>query len=194
MVFFFCCFVYFVYLLAHEARGSSGLRQNQLKYLILALSLGYIGGATNFPLWYDLPVLPIGNILVSFYVLLFCYAVIKFRLLDIEILIKRGLIYALTLLGLLIPCYLLTIAAQQFLFGAISYAFSIFSLFLFLVVAFLFPKFRFQTEEALERVFFHKRTNYRETLLRSSREMVSIVDLENLSNSLVKTVSRALRD
>ena len=191
LVFFFCCFVYFVYLLAHEARGSSGLRQNQLKYLILALSLGYIGGATNFPLWYDLPVLPIGNILVSFYVLLFCYAVVKFRLLDIEILIKRGLIYALTLLGLLIPCYLLTIAAQQFLFGAISYAFSIFSLFLFLVVAFLFPKFRFQTEEALERVFFHKRTNYRETLLRSSREMVSIVDLENLSDSLVKTVSRA---
>ena len=192
LVFFSCCVVYFVYLLAHEARGSSGLRQNQLKYLILALSLGYLGGATNFPLWYDLPVLPIGNILVSFYVLLFCYAVIKFRLLDIEILIKRGLIYAFTLLGLLVPCYLLTIAAQQFLFGTISYAFSIFTLFLFLVVAFLFPKFRFQTEEALERVFFHKRTNYRETLLRSSREMVSIVDLDNLSNSLVKTVSRAL--
>jgi two-component system NtrC family sensor kinase len=192
LLFFFCCVVYFVYLLAHEVRGSSGLRQNQLKYLILALSLGYLGGATNFPLWYDVPVLPIGNILVSFYVLLFCYAVIKFRLLDIEILIKRGLIYAFTLLGLLIPCYLLTIAAQQFLFGSISYTFSIFTLCLFLVVAFLFPKFRFRTEEALERVLFHKRTNYRETLLRSSREMVSIVDLENLSNSLVKTVSRAL--
>lgn len=192
LVFFFGCVVYFVYLLTYEARGSSGLRQNQLKYLILALSLGYLGGATNFPLWYDLPVLPIGNILVSFYVLLFCYAVIKFRLLDIEVLIKIGLIYALTLLGLLVPCYLLTIAAQQLIFGAISYTFSIFTLLLFLVVAFLFPKLRFRTEEALERVLFHKRTNYRETLSRSSREMVSIVDLENLSNSLVKTVSRSL--
>jgi two-component system NtrC family sensor kinase len=192
LAFFFCCVVYFVYLLAHEARGSSGLRQNQLKYLILALTLGYLGGATNFPLWYDLPVLPLGNILVSFYVLLFCYAVIKFRLLDIEILIKRGLIYALTLFGLLIPCYLLTVAAQQLLFGSISYTFSAFTLFLFLVVAFLFPKFRYRTEEALEKVLFHKRTNYRETLLRSSKEMVSIVDLENLSNSLVRTVSRTL--
>jgi two-component system NtrC family sensor kinase len=192
LVFFFCCVLYFGYLLAHEARNSSGLRQNQLKYLILALSLGYLGGATNFPLWYDLPVLPIGNILVSFYVVLFCYAVIKFRLLDIEVLIKLGLIYGLILLSLLIPCYLLTIAAQQFLFGAISYTFSVFTLLLFLVVAFLFPKFRFRTEEALERVLFHKRTNYRETLLRSSKEMVSIVDLEDLSHSLVKTVSRAL--
>ena len=44
----------------------------------------------------------------------------------------------------------------------------------------------------MERVLFQKRVDYRETLLRSSKEMVSIVDLENLSNSLVKTVSRAL--
>ena len=192
LVFFISCVIYFVWLLAEEAYNSSGIRQNQLKYLILALSLGYLGGATNFPLWYDLPVLPIGNILVSFYVLLFCYAVIKFRLLDIEILFKRGLIYALTLFGLVIPCYLLTIAAQQFMFGVISYPFSILSLFLFLIVAFLFPKFRFRTEEALERVFFNKRTNYRETLLRSSREMVSVVDLRALSDSLVQTVGRAL--
>ena len=48
------------------------------------------------------------------------------------------------------------------------------------------------TEDALERVLFRKRIDYRETLVRSSKEMVSIVELENLSNSLVKTVSRAL--
>ena len=66
LLFFFCCVVYFVYLIPHEARGSSGLRQNQLKYLILALSLGYLGGATNSRFGNDLPVLPIGNILVSF--------------------------------------------------------------------------------------------------------------------------------
>src|SRR5207244_4842219 len=55
-----------------------------------------------------------------------------------------------------------------------------------------FPKVRFRNEEALEKVLFQKRIDYRETLLRSSRDMVSIVDLENLSNNLVKTVGRAL--
>src|SRR5262245_11451323 len=66
------------------------------------------------------------------------------------------------------------------------------ALMLFIIVGFLFPKFRFRTEDALDRVLFQKRVDYRETLLRSSKEMVSIVDIENLSNSLVKTVSRAL--
>jgi two-component system NtrC family sensor kinase len=189
---FFGCVAYFTYLLIREARQSTGIRQNQLKYLILALTLGYTGGATNFPLWYDLPILPIGNVLVSVYVFLFCYAVVKFRLLDIDILIKRGVIYGLILLGLLIPCYLLVLVGQQVIFGMISYTFSVFTLLLLIVVAFLFPKFRFRTEEALERVLFKRRTNYRETLLRSSHEMVSVVDLKALSHSLVETVGRAL--
>ena len=92
--------VLFTSLLVHEARHTSGIRRNQLKYLILALVLGYLGGATNFPLWYNVALPPVGNILVSVYVLLFIYAVAKFRLLDIDILFKRGLVHALTLLAL----------------------------------------------------------------------------------------------
>src|SRR5207248_9207588 len=81
---------------------------------------------------------------------------------------------------------------QKAAFGTINYTFSLFTLLLFMMVGFLFPKLRFRTEEALERALFQKRVDYRETLLRSSKDMVSIVDLENLSNNLVKTVGRAL--
>ena len=59
------------------------------------------------------------------------------------------------------------------------------------MVGFLFPKLRFPDGRGTRARFFQKRIDYRETLVRSSREMVSIVDLENLSDSLVKTVSRA---
>jgi len=63
---------------------------------------------------------------------------------------------------------------------------------LFMIVGFLFPKFSFRTEEAFERVLFKKRYNYRETLLRSSKDMLSVVDLDTLSDKLVQTVSRTL--
>ncbi|MGI0016872.1 MAG: GAF domain-containing protein, partial [Nitrososphaera sp.] len=63
---------------------------------------------------------------------------------------------------------------------------------LLIIVGFLFPKLRFRTEEALERALFQRRVDYRETLVRSSKEMVSIVDLGDLSNNLIRTVSRAL--
>ena len=64
-------------------------------------------------------------------------------------------------------------------------------LFLLVAVGFVFPKVRFKTEDALERALFKKRTDYRETLLRSSREMVSVMDLKALSESLVDTIGRA---
>jgi two-component system NtrC family sensor kinase len=111
---------------------------------------------------------------------------------DIDVIIKKSLIYALIIGGLLIPCYLIVILGQKLAFNTINYTFSLSTLILFITVGFLFPKIRFRTEEALERAFFQKRIDHRETLLRSSRDMVSIVDLETLSSSLVKTVGRAL--
>ncbi|MGJ8639165.1 MAG: ATP-binding protein [Opitutaceae bacterium] len=41
-------------------------------YLIVMLSavIGFTGGGTNFPLWYDIPIQPYGNILVSVYLFL----------------------------------------------------------------------------------------------------------------------------
>jgi two-component system NtrC family sensor kinase len=186
------CLARWTYLLVQELRRASGLRQNQLKYLVVALSLGYFGGITNFLLWYDIPVKPYGNVLVSVYVLLFSYSVIKFQLLDINVVVKKSLIYALLLVLLVVPCYLLVVVGQQVTFGSINYSFSAFSLGLFILVGFFFPKLRFRTEEALERVLFKKRVDYRDTLLRSSRDMVSIFDTRELSDKLVRTIGKSL--
>ena len=181
-----------LWIIRKELKQAYGLRRNQLKLLLVAELVGWGGGFTNYPLWYDIELRPYGNILVSVYTLIFAYAMVRYRLFDIEIVLKKSLIYALLLLVLLLPCYLLVIWGQKLAFDTINYTFSMATLLLFIIIGFLFPKIRFRTEEALEKVLFQKRVDYRETLLRSSREMVSIVDLENLSNSLVKTVSRAL--
>ena len=192
IILFAYCLVRWTYLLIQESRVASGIRQNQLRYLITALTLGYSGGITNFLLWYDIPIPPFGNVLVSAYVILFSYSVIKFQLLDINVVFKKSLIYALLLLLFVIPCYGLLVIGQRVTFGTINYTFSIFSLSLFILVGFLFPKLRFRTEEALERAFFKRRVDYRETLLRSSKEMVSIIDIKALSENLVRTVGKSL--
>jgi two-component system, NtrC family, sensor kinase len=179
-------------LLYRELGRADGLRRNQIKFLIFAEIVGWSGGATNYPLWYGIPILPFGNILVSLYTAIFAYAMVRYRLLDIEVVIKKSLIYTFQLLILLIPCYLVLLAAQLTFFDAVSRSFSFVALALFIVVGFLFPKIRFRTEEAFERVLFKKGHDYRATLLHSSREMVSMVDLEAVSENLVKTVVKAL--
>ena len=173
-------------------RTEAVVRRNQFKYVISSSFIGFLSGATAyFPFLTD-KIPPIAAPLSYFYILPITYAVARYRLMDIDVVIKKSVTYAVLLATLLIPCFLIVILGQSLAFGSINYNFSLVALLLFIVVGFLFPKFRFKTEDALEKVLFQKRSDYRETLLRSSREMVSIVDLENLSNGLVKTVSRAL--
>jgi len=181
-----------LWILGQELRKSDGLHRNQIKFLILAEVVGWTGGFTNYPLWYDIPVSPYGNILVSAYTGIFAYTMVRYRLLDIDIVIKRSLIYAFLLGVLLVPCYIVIIWTQLVFFGKVSPTFSLISLILLILVGFLFPKLRFRMEEAFEQVLFKKRYDHRETLLRSSREMISVVDLETLCQNLVQTVSRAL--
>ncbi len=195
IIFFSLCATWGLFRLVRGFIAAEGLRKNQLKYLLFGSMLGYAGGIDNFLYLYDIsifPLFPYGTYAIPIYVSSTAYAIAQYRLLDINVVIRKSLIYALLLLVLLVPCYLVVIWGQQAAFGHINYTFSLFTLLLFIIVGFLFPKVRFRTEEALERALFQKRVDYRETLLRSSKEMVSIIDLEHLSNSLVRTVSRAL--
>jgi len=43
-------------------------KKSSTNSIVRGACLGFIGGSTNYFLWYKLPILPIGNILVSVYV------------------------------------------------------------------------------------------------------------------------------
>lgn len=182
----------FVKLILAFHRTDALVKRNQFKYVLFSSLIGFLTGATSFFPFFTTVVEPVGAPLVYFYTLPITYAVARYRLMDIDVVIKKSLIYTLLLLTLLIPCYLIVILGQKVTFGNINYGYSITTLILLIIIGFLFPKFRFRTEEALERVLFTKRADYRETLLRFSKDMVAIVDLQNLCENLVKTMGRAL--
>ena len=174
------------------ARIESAVKKNQLKYVIYSSLIGFIAGITSFLPIVGSTIPPFGAPIVYFYTLPITYAIARYRLLDIDVVIRKSVIYASLLAILLIPCFAVVILGQKLAFGSMNYTFSIGTLGLFIVVGFLFPKLRFRTEEALERVLFKKRVDYRDTLLRSSRDMVSIIDIKALSNNLVRTIGKSL--
>jgi two-component system, NtrC family, sensor kinase len=167
------------------------VKLNQVHYVISSTLIYSLAGI-DFLANYGVRYYPMGLVFTNIHAGIIAYAIIQYRLLDINVIIKRSVIYAVILLAMLVPCYLIVVGAQELAFGTIDYTFSLITLSLLITVAFFFPKLRFKTEYALERALFKKRLDYRETLLRSSREMVSVVDLKELSNRLVQTVGRAL--
>jgi len=79
-------------------RRSSHARRNQLGYVFFCTVLGWIGGLTNFLLWFDIRVPPVGNGLALIYIGGVGYAMIRFRLVEMNLLVVRLISYAVLVL------------------------------------------------------------------------------------------------
>lgn len=91
------CFV----LLIRQYRSAPEKVRNQNKYVIIGTAIGFFGGATNFPLWLDVQILPWGHGLSIFYILGIGYSVVRYHLLDFNEMVVRllGLVIASTVIG-----------------------------------------------------------------------------------------------
>lgn len=69
-------------------------RRNQIKYMFLASFFGFVGGSTAFFPVFNLKIFPWGMFFVVLYPALMTYAIVKHRLLDIEVIIKKTLVFA----------------------------------------------------------------------------------------------------
>jgi two-component system NtrC family sensor kinase len=167
------------------------LKVNQINYVIGSTMI-YSLAAVDFLANYGAGFYPFGMLFTNLHAAIIAYAIVHYRLLDINVALKRSLVSALILAGLLLPCYVVLISSQLLAFGSVSIGFSLLTLSLLAAAGFLFPRFRFIGEEALERALFKTKTDHHETLLQSSRDMVSVVDLVELSERLVRTASNAV--
>lgn len=94
-VHYVACFFYTYFLMSEALKTSTGKHRNQIKYIFFGTSLALLGGSTNFPLWYNIPIPPIGNIFVAVYVAMAAYAILQHRLMDIDVVIQKSFVYSL---------------------------------------------------------------------------------------------------
>ena len=92
LVFWFFYTAYSLYILIKIYYQSSPRFKVHIKYISIGTSIGFLGGATNFFLWYEILVPPVGNFLVTVYVVMTAVAVVRHNLFNIR------LIYAETLI------------------------------------------------------------------------------------------------
>jgi len=113
-------------------------------------------------------------------------------LMDINIVLKKGTTYALLMLLLFIPSILIIILSQKLFFKEVDYLFSAIILSLLILVAFFFHQIKPGTEKAVEYFLFKNKYDYRETLGKFSKAMVSILDLKSLSKRIIETIAQTM--
>jgi len=96
--------LYAIRLMSRARRTIVGTRRAQITYVMAAGIVGFLVGATFFPLCFNIPIPPIGGHVVWLYCLFVAWAVFKHQLFDIHIVIRRSLVYSL-LVTLLTVCY-----------------------------------------------------------------------------------------
>lgn len=190
----FCILVlYAIFQLIVSYRKSAGLRRNQIMYVLLASVLGFSGGLMNFLPVFDIDLHPYGNYLVPLYIFTMSYAIVKYRLMDINILIKKSFTYAVLLLLTSIPAFLFILWAEKIYFHTVSFQFTIlFSLLLALAALGFYFIVIAGGEEAIAGLLFRSEYDSSAILADFTQAMVSILDLRQLTAKLIQTLSLAM--
>jgi len=95
--------------------NSGGYKRIQLRYYLIAFAIGYIGGATHHvTAVFSANVFPYGAFLVPMLPLLMTYAILRHKLLDIEVIIKKTLAYSLLVATITILYFIIVYLMERF--------------------------------------------------------------------------------
>ncbi len=171
------------------------LKRNQIKYLIIASSVAFTGGATTFLPVFDIELFHYGTygyFFIFLYTLVIAYAIVKHRMMDIDFVIKKGATYAYASFLLLIPLSLLVIQGQKATFGTVSYPFSVSMLCAIVLSAYFFPKVKVRAEKTIEQFIFKDKYDYKKTISDLSKAMVSILNTDDLCKKIITTITKTM--
>lgn len=86
-----------VVLLFRKRRSLIGTEQARITYILIGTFIGFIGGYTNYFLFFNIPVPPFGNIGTSIYMALVAYAILRHQLFNMKVIATELLIFSLWL-------------------------------------------------------------------------------------------------
>src|SRR5215813_8332184 len=173
----------------------SGVLRQQLKWL----TFGTLAGALPFGLMYVIPFVldavppawtKFSSLSLVLIPLCFGYAIIRYRLMDVDIIFKRGLAYTAATAAVA-SVYFALIA----LIAEISHAQTtgpVGGMIAIVIAAFLFQPFREWIQGRLDRFFYRDRLDYRRTLIEFGRTLTNEVRFDPMLGSVMDRVSQTL--
>src|SRR4051812_13722570 len=170
--------------------------RRQLRWIVWGTAFGAGPFAIGYALPYAIGVTPslpmeMSAIPLSLIPLAYASAIVRYRLMDIEVIVKRTVIYAAALSAIVaIYVVLLHLVERTFVRGANNPW--VLGLLATLVAVLLAPPVKDFVQNMLDRAFYRDRYDYRRALVGFARDLNSDLDLHRLSERLVSRVVETL--
>ena len=157
--------------------------RQQLKWLRNGAFCGILPFAAFYVLPYVLGALPnsymkMSVLSVVLIPLTLAYAIVRYRLMDVDIIFRRGYAYTLATLCVLAGFYAIVFSLGSLVKQLFQDLGNTALMTVMLITAFLFQPIRNWIQERLDRHFYRDRYDYRQTLVEFARELSSETDLD----------------
>ena len=178
-------------------RASTTILRQQLKWVTRGTVLAIIPYTLFYVVPYLMGSLPgatmkISALSLALLPLTFGYAIFRYRLMDVDLIFKRGVVYTLAA-AIVVGMYFGLVAGVAELVHMRQPSSGPVGLILAVVVtALLFDPVRKWIQDRIDQFFYRTRYDYRRTLLEFGRELSSETDLNAMLSSLMDRLSRTL--
>ncbi|HXY51423.1 MAG TPA: ATP-binding protein [Terriglobales bacterium] len=176
-------------------RASTPILRQQLKWLTRGTALAI----APFTLFYILhylglptPFIKISVLSLGLLPLTFGYAIFRYRLMDVDLIFKRGMVYALAAAAVVGLYFALVVGVAEFVHTQIPSTGPRGLILAIVVTALLFDPVRRWIQDGIDQFFYRTRFDYRKTLVEFGRELSSETDLDKMLSSIVDRLSRTL--
>ncbi|MEE8413073.1 MAG: histidine kinase [Dehalococcoidales bacterium] len=180
-----------IYTLVKRYRTSiDPVERNRTWYLIAGWSILMTLGYSNLiPPVAGIPLDHIGSLVNA---LIIAYAIGRYKLLDIRLVMRKGLVYS-TLTVFLTTMYLLIIFILQLFFqDMFGYTSVLFAAGIALLAAVLFNPLRNNIQKWIDKLFYRETYDYRQMLLSFSDKVSNVLDLQELARSMLEPIVNSM--
>lgn len=193
LIFYFGVVIYSHRLVFIHYKRSSPLKQKQIQYFLSATVIGFGGGVTAFFMVFGIDVYPAAHITVPLYPVIMSYAILNYRLMDIEVIIKKTLVFA----GLFAAIYgvfvLVSSLGQRIFENFFGFKQALAVIPTVVVLIFIHEPLKKFLIHTTDRFLFQKKYTPAGLLRAFSREVVAEYDINQITRMTTETLSQILR-
>jgi PAS domain S-box-containing protein len=179
------------------SRVRSVTSRRQLRWIVWGTALGALPFCLGYALPFALSLTPVPGsewtaVLIGLVPLAFASAIVRYRLMDVEVIIKRALVYTAAVAATVAIYAIILWLVSEVFFGGDPIRNPVIALLATLVVVLLGRPLKNAIQAALDRVYYRDRYDYRRALVGFARDLNSDLDLFRLSERLVHRVMETL--
>jgi diguanylate cyclase (GGDEF)-like protein len=169
--------------------AEDGFYRNRIKYLLVVTGITFAGSLTNLT---QLKVFPVDIAFNAISAILISYAILRHRLLEIKVVVRKGLWYSIPTI-IIGAGYFLIISLVISIFHSTSNAsLFIISLIIAVMTAVIAQPIRDRAQHWIDKYFFREKYDSRIMLQRVSSSTASVLDLGKLTNLILEEIASTL--